>query len=364
MKFLDNLENAGKMNYSIDIQKAINSGSINKAKFYTYISRMLDGDFGKLDTETGYRFLKSIEKGDRDIYGIYDNIVVYYDAAQDSVDIVTSAEFTRYFKADWQNANREDKEARLSTLHPDRQWKEGQRREIIKEVSSVVPEGQQQRALRMGSDGKGVYPYMDYSKIVKTLGPERMAKFKELSEKYNIPIKKFLASFTHQHSVQNLNVQNAFEYVVKHAGDKYFAATDSKESEVDLQFLIDDEFEAIAGYKEMIAKTKNPALLSILTHILQEETEHVEELRAAQAGKYENAKIADNEISFEKFPKDKVVLKYYQSEEIPGDYHIIAGTSKFYEVFENFNPRTGKYSARYENFKTLGEAQSFLNKLL
>lgn len=59
------------------------------------------------------------------------------------------------------------------------------------------------------------------------------------------------------------------------------------EADVDLDFLIKDEIEAIDGYRKMIAKTSNPQLLSVLSHILDEETEHVEELRAAQAGRYE-----------------------------------------------------------------------------
>ena len=63
------------------------------------------------------------------------------------------------------------------------------------------------------------------------------------------------------------------------------------ETDVDLDFLIKDEIEAIDGYRKMIAKTSNPQLLSVLSHILDEETEHVEELRAAQAGVYE---VEDN----------------------------------------------------------------------
>jgi predicted nucleic acid-binding Zn-ribbon protein len=59
------------------------------------------------------------------------------------------------------------------------------------------------------------------------------------------------------------------------------------EADVNLDFLIKDELEAIDGYRKMIAKTSNPQLLSVLSHILDEETEHVEELRAAQAGVYE-----------------------------------------------------------------------------
>ena len=65
--------------------------------------------------------------------------------------------------------------------------------------------------------------------------------------------------------------------------------TDSVKDEydnADLQFLIDDEIEAINSYKKVIEKTDNPKLLALLSHILKEEAKHVEELRAAQAGKF------------------------------------------------------------------------------
>ena len=96
--------------------------------------------------------------------------------------------------------------------------------------------------------------------------------------------------------------RNGYDVVVKlddgsrdewyYESDDVITLTDSvKDAEpevnVDLDFLIKDELEAIDGYRKMIAKTSNPQLLSVLSHILDEETEHVEELRAAQAGVYE-----------------------------------------------------------------------------
>lgn len=64
-------------------------------------------------------------------------------------------------------------------------------------------------------------------------------------------------------------------------------AVNTEVEDVDLDFLIKDEIEAIDGYRKMISKTSNPKLLSVLSHILDEETEHIEELRAAQVGVYE-----------------------------------------------------------------------------
>lgn len=100
--------------------------------------------------------------------------------------------------------------------------------------------------------------------------------------------------------------RNGYDVVVKlddgstdtwyYMPDDVITLTDSindaePEEDVDLNFLIKDELEAIDGYRKMIAKTSNPQLLSVLSHILDEETEHVEELRAAQAGVYE---VEDN----------------------------------------------------------------------
>lgn len=78
-------------------------------------------------------------------------------------------------------------------------------------------------------------------------------------------------------------------YPTSIAKNEYFDSVKDAESDsdVDFDFLIKDELEAIDGYRKMIAKTSNPQLLSVLSHILDEETEHVEELRAAQAGVYE-----------------------------------------------------------------------------
>ena len=64
-------------------------------------------------------------------------------------------------------------------------------------------------------------------------------------------------------------------------------AVNTEVEDVDLDFLIKDEIEAIDGYRKMISKTSNPKLLSVLSHILDEETEHIKELREAQVGVYE-----------------------------------------------------------------------------
>ena len=91
---------------------------------------------------------------------------------------------------------------------------------------------------------------------------------------------------SHDDAIRVVKMLDAMEmYSIEQLDDAIKDA--DPDSNVDLDFLIKDELEAIDGYRKMIAKTSNPQLLSVLSHILDEETEHVEELRAAQAGVYE-----------------------------------------------------------------------------
>lgn len=91
---------------------------------------------------------------------------------------------------------------------------------------------------------------------------------------------------SHDDAIRVVKMLDAMEmYSIEQLDDAVKDA--DPDSNVDLDFLIKDEIEAIDGYRKMIAKTSNPQLLSVLSHILDEETEHVEELRAAQAGVYE-----------------------------------------------------------------------------
>ena len=61
----------------------------------------------------------------------------------------------------------------------------------------------------------------------------------------------------------------------------------STEVEEEMDMLIADELEAIEAYRRVIAKETNPKILAVLSHILKEETDHVEELRNIKAGRYE-----------------------------------------------------------------------------
>ena len=61
----------------------------------------------------------------------------------------------------------------------------------------------------------------------------------------------------------------------------------STEVEEEMDLLIVDELATIEAYRRAIAKETNPKILAVLSHILKEETEHVEELRNIKAGRYE-----------------------------------------------------------------------------
>lgn len=61
----------------------------------------------------------------------------------------------------------------------------------------------------------------------------------------------------------------------------------STEVEEEMDMLIVDELATIEAYRRAIAKETNPKILAVLSHILKEETDHVEELRNIKAGRYE-----------------------------------------------------------------------------
>lgn len=114
--------------------------------------------------------------------------------------------------------------------------------------------------------------------------------YQNIARKYHLTIKNYtggmLDLYGSKNDLQRYERDMHMSYsAIEKAHDS--AKDVEPDSDVDLDFLIKDEIEAIDGYRKMIAKTTNPQLLSVLSHILDEETEHVEELRAAQAGVYE-----------------------------------------------------------------------------
>ena len=95
--------------------------------------------------------------------------------------------------------------------------------------------------------------------------------------------------FASEQEALNYSLRHGWKEISKEEWNKYAKPKDSviEDEEVSLDYLIKDEIEAINGYKAMIAKTKNPKLLDVLSHILSEEVMHVEELRNAQSGNFE-----------------------------------------------------------------------------
>lgn len=65
---------------------------------------------------------------------------------------------------------------------------------------------------------------------------------------------------------------------------------------VDFDYLLAEERNAVEDYREAIAQTTDAKLLTVLSHILKEETEHIEELEAARKGVYEDKGLMDAEV--------------------------------------------------------------------
>lgn len=67
-------------------------------------------------------------------------------------------------------------------------------------------------------------------------------------------------------------------------------------SGVDFDYLLSEEHKAVNDYRTAISQTDDPKLLTVLSHILKEETEHIEELEAARKGIYEDKGLMDAEV--------------------------------------------------------------------
>ena len=144
---------------------------------------------------------------------------------------------------------------------------------------------------QLGDSVKDADEYMIEGNIVDKNDPMMTYQaYQNIARKYHLTIKNYTGGMLDLYgSKENLQRYERDMHMSYSAIEKAHDSVKDAEpdSDVDLDFLIKDELEAIDGYRKMIAKTTNPQLLSVLSHILDEETEHVEELRAAQAGVYE-----------------------------------------------------------------------------
>ena len=144
---------------------------------------------------------------------------------------------------------------------------------------------------KTGDSVKDADEYMIEGNIVDKNDPMMTYQaYQNIARKYHLTIKNYTGDVLDLYgSKENLQRYERDMHMSYSAIEKAHDSVKDAEpdSDVDLDFLIKDELEAIDGYRKMIAKTTNPQLLSVLSHILDEETEHVEELRAAQAGVYE-----------------------------------------------------------------------------
>ena len=61
----------------------------------------------------------------------------------------------------------------------------------------------------------------------------------------------------------------------------------------DIDYLTEEEKQAVEDYREAIKKTTNPKLLEVYAHILTEETEHIKELQEAKEIKASDSAIRD-----------------------------------------------------------------------
>lgn len=248
---------SGQIRYSADINKMLRKGNITEDKINELVARMLQKDFGDVDTERARRFGNHMDAGDKDVYGSYDNIILYYDASRDQLTVVTRPEFTSYYTIDWTETDRHGFRERYdparrqigksmptdpekvegwkeSMLKEQRVLTEGQQRETAKEAEKQAKElfGENTGSLRnfIRYEWK-VFPVEDYTEFVRVLGPERKRNITALANEYGIPTKRLLAVIMYYYQVQRRTIDDAYNYVMKQLGEKRKAGIVASDSE-------------------------------------------------------------------------------------------------------------------------------------
>ena len=244
------LVDAGKIRYSTDIKTKIEAGEITKEDINALIRKMVNKDFGSVEAERARRFGNRLETGDKDIYGVYDDIILYYDASRDQLTAVTEDEFSHYYVVDWTETERKGFNERYNPqrrqLGPSMPTKEedlpGWRETMLKE-QHVLTEGQQRETKRIaekeavelaGGEDKvrdlrnfvryewKVWPVEDYTKFVKDfdnlVGKEARMNLVNLAKEYNIPVKRLYAIIMYYYNVQRKPYADGYNYIMKNLG--------------------------------------------------------------------------------------------------------------------------------------------------
>lgn len=275
----------GKVVYSQDVTK------IPKWFVQNSINKFRSKDFGEVDSNVAERFRIHYDISDKDIYGVYmtnnpkdpdEGVVVYYDAKEDKIFVITREEFIYFYPKDWidrsqgvyymaqggnkrttenkkgtkssegasqekttkssEGASQEGSNSKEFTIksrtrtarEPGLRQKEGQNREIIKNYMSTVGTNPG-RELFMAHK---VTPIQEYSEIAKMLTADELEQFKKVAEEVGVPLKKILQEFTYQLRVSWLPKPEAIDRTLKNARQRYFSTKDSLDEEKDYPYVV------------------------------------------------------------------------------------------------------------------------------
>lgn len=260
-RFLDSVKSAAAANkvvYSTDIKAALDNGKITETELADDIAKLLNKNFGSVDSEVAYRFGQHIDKADKDIYGVYNDVVVYYDQGEDKIICLMRNEFTRYYYVDWTKEEREPFNARyggarrsVGPTTPAGEENIAAWREANRENIRVLREGQSREGRKMAQElvsenPTNVYetsrleykvlPLDEFSGVYKNialkLGKDKWKQIDEWAKELGIPSKKIYALIAYNYYVQHKPIDRSFEYVKENLINKRklgMITSDSKE---------------------------------------------------------------------------------------------------------------------------------------
>ena len=232
MKIFDSAKETNKIQYSVDVEGMIFDGSMSESRLDSYLQQMLGGRFGSVPEAQARRFSKHIDTGDLDIYGIYGDIMVYYDAQYDTVTFLTQDEFRNFYGPDWTNPARKGFSTRYGAerqnIKTGKFVKWNQTRAIIQKIQEELKKNSEKGSYDQTRLDYKTFPHQNLQAVVKVLKKTNVDRTMPSGEEYSGDAYNYLRTllkddpqklrnalllFGYQHHVQHKNTADSLKYV-------------------------------------------------------------------------------------------------------------------------------------------------------
>ena len=231
MNILDSAKETNNTRYSVDVTNMVDEGSLSESKLDSLLQRFLNGDFGTVSDGEKRRFAKHIDSGDLDIFGIYGNVMLYYDAQYDDLTFLTPDEFRNFYRIDWDNPGRKGYSVRYGgerqNIKTGKFVKMNQTRAVLRHLIEESLKKTSSANTTLARVDYKVFPHENLQPVLKVLKKTLVEKTMPDGTTFSgdaysylkklVPdvtkLKNALLLFGYQHHVQHKNTEDSLRYV-------------------------------------------------------------------------------------------------------------------------------------------------------